>query len=268
MSMCPPAEGECKQAVCNEGVCAFANVDGPCAGGAGTCEEASCVFAEGKCTNSDLSGCPEPANDCQRAVCNNGDCGVGNKEFDSPCGTGPFQSCCPDVNGNGWECCENTCASAFGQQACVEICFSSTEAERCREPDADPQCQVGRCNSGNTACAEPENLDRSDCIGSEFGDVGVCKGGQCLSSVDHDLCRGGQSSECSLQGISACEINVCVKKVCERDVVLFNDGPCTGDGFDPGQQCCEGECCDACCNKKCCKSGFCGLGSTCIPFAF
>ena len=83
-------------------------------------------------------------------MCNNGDCGVGNKEFDSPCGTGPFQSCCPDVNGNGWECCENTCASAFGQQACVEICFSSTEAERCREPDADPQCQVGRCNSGNT----------------------------------------------------------------------------------------------------------------------
>jgi hypothetical protein len=178
-----------------------------------------------QCQNA--SECPTPDNECQRATCTNGVCGVENV---------PDGTSCDDLN----PCTTNdVCAAGVCAGTLTEGCVRCQGDSDCAGVPVD-QCHRAVCGTGGF-CVVEDRPDGTTCDdGNPCTEGDVCTAGVCAGTQIGDCVRCQNDIDCS--GI---DVDQCHEAVCTQAGVCVIQNKADGTPCNDAHACTENDVCTA-----------------------
>jgi hypothetical protein len=182
-----------------------------------------------RCTQcQNASDCPTPDNECQRATCTNGVCGVENV---------PNGTSCDDLN----SCTTNDmCAAGVCAGTLREGCLRCQADPDCAEVPVD-QCHQAVCGTQGFCIVEnrPDGTNCDD--GNPCTEGDVCTAGVCAGTQIGDCVQCQNDGDCSGIGVD----NQCHEAVCAQAGVCVTQNRADGTPCNDAHACTENEVCIA-----------------------
>jgi len=178
-----------------------------------------------QCQNA--SECPTPDNECQRATCTNGLCGVENV---------PDGTSCDDLN----PCTTNdVCAAGVCAGTLTEGCVRCQGDPDCESVPVD-LCHRAICGAGGF-CVVENRPDGTTCDdGNPCTEGDVCTAGVCAGTQIGDCVRCQNDVDCS--GIA---VDQCHEAVCTQAGVCVTQNKTDGTPCNDAHACTENDVCTA-----------------------